>query len=142
MLREYIEEKSKPLLLKEYKEEQQMEQAFEDKKDGKITFAEHVKNQMVVLTKYDHELFKQIVDGLVSMGWHEDGGSPTYRLLSKDEAAIKIFRNEEAPKVIKICFSAEPEEEVHDHKCEICGKKWSPRHFWFCKGRVAEQENK
>lgn len=111
MMRKHIEEKRRPLLLKEYKEEEQAVELFRGKKDGKLTFAEHVKKQMATLKDYDHKLFEDIVDGLKHEGWVEEGGSPTYRLLHKYESgAIKIFRNEEAPAVIKICFSAEPEE--------------------------------
>lgn len=40
----------------------------------------------------------------------KEGGSTTFMLLHQADAAIKIFRHAESPGVIKICFSAEPEE--------------------------------
>ncbi len=27
-----------------------------------------------------------------------------------------------------------------EKKCDLCGEKWSPRHFWYCKGKT-EQPN-
>lgn len=76
-----------------------------------VTYAEHVKKQMLnVLKDCDHQLFIEVVEGLKRVGWIEEGGSTSFRLLHKDDAAIKVFRNEESPQVIKICFSAEPEE--------------------------------
>ena len=75
------------------------------------TYAEHVKKQMATLTDGDHELFEAMVQGLLCLGWIEEGGSPTFRLLHKGGAAIKVFRNEEAPKVIKTCWTAPPEVE-------------------------------
>ena len=105
MMRKYIDEKRKPLLLKEYKEE-------------KKTYAAHVKEQMATLLPHDHQVFEEIVWGLVKEGWKHEGGSPTYGLLNKQGAAIKIFRDAEAPQVIKICFSAEPEESKGDEREE------------------------
>lgn len=88
-------------------------------KEESKTFAEHVKKQMATLKDHDHKLFQQLIDGLVTIGWNEDGGSPTFRLLSKDDACIKVFRSEEAPAVIKICFSAEPEDKVESKVVEF-----------------------
>jgi len=82
----------------------------------KKTYAEHVKERMAVLKECDHQLFTEIAEGLKSVGWKEEGGSPVFRLLHKQDAAIKVFRNEEAPQVIKICFSAEPEETVEKNE--------------------------
>lgn len=67
--------------------------------------------QMETLSEYDHNLFEDIVQGFTLSGWKEEGGSPTFRLLNKNGASIKIFRNEDAPEVIKICWSAPPEVE-------------------------------
>lgn len=97
-MRRFVADKLAALLLKETEE--------------KLTFAEHVRKRMATLKDYDHNLFVEVVEGLKRVGWIEEGGSPTFRLLHKDDATIKIFRNEEAPKVIKVCFSAEPEEEI------------------------------
>jgi len=98
MMREYIKEKRNPLLLKEYRE------------DEKKSYADHVKKQMATLLPHDHRLLDEIVEGLKDEDWVEEGGSPTFRLLHKQGAAIKIFRAADAPQVIKVCFSAEPEE--------------------------------
>ena len=106
MMREYVDEKSRPLLLKEYKAEE------------KKTYAAHVEEQMATLLPHDHRLLDDIVRGLYEEGWQEEGGSPTFRLLCKPGAAIKIFRDADAPQVIKICFSAEPEHEVSDEREE------------------------
>lgn len=74
-------------------------------------FAEHVIKQMASLENYDHVLFECIIQGLTQFGWKEDGGSDTYRLLNYPTrgCAIKVFRNEEAPEVIKIAWTAPPE---------------------------------
>ena len=85
--------------------------AAEDKEESK-TYAEHVKEQMITLKHYDHELFEDIVCGLRAQCWQEEGGSKTFRLLHKDDVTIKIFRDAEVPVVIKICFSAELEKMV------------------------------
>ncbi len=74
------------------------------------TSAEYVKEQMLTLNAFDHDLFTDMVEGLKYKGWVEDGGSPTFRLLHNADAAIKIFRHADSPAVIKVCFSAEPEE--------------------------------
>lgn len=64
---------------------------------------------MAKLQPYDHELFESTVQGLVNVGWKEEGGSPIFRLLhNNDGASIKVFRSEEAPAVIKICWTAPP----------------------------------
>jgi hypothetical protein len=99
LMREYLEEKRKPLLLKEYQEEEEK------------TYSDYVKEQMATLKDYDHDLFDGIVKGLVKEGWVQKGGSKTFRLLDRQGAIIKVFRDAETPGVIKICFSAEPEEE-------------------------------
>ena len=97
-IRKFVEEKHLVRLVKE------------DEEEEKKTFAEHVEERMATLLPHDHRLFAYIVDGLVGEGWLEQGGSQTYRLLYKGDSTIKIFRDEKAPTVIKICFSAEPEE--------------------------------
>lgn len=107
LMREYVEEKRKPLLLKEYDEEENQQ-----------TYAAYVKKQMARLKEYDFSLFQDIVLGLRRLGWLEEGGSPTFRLLHKGDAAIKIFRHTESPQVISICFSAEPEESKTDESEE------------------------
>lgn len=107
-LRKWVSKKSLELLIEE----------TVARRESK-TLAKHVQEQMAALKDYDHKLFDQIVEGLVTEGWKENGGSPTYRLLEKEDVAIKVFRNEEAPAVIKICFSAEPEEvKVEEEKTE------------------------
>ena len=90
----------------------------EDKEEEAKTFAEHVKEQMSTLEEYDHELFADVISGLRYKGWTEEGGSPTFRLLHKNDAAIKIFRHAESPQVIKVCFSAEPEEKFESKVAE------------------------
>jgi len=92
-------------------EEEQAAELFKSKQDGKITFAERINEQVALLKDYDHKLFQQVIDGLVTVGWNEDGGSQTFRLLSRDEASIKVFRDAKVPAVIKVCFGAEPEED-------------------------------
>lgn len=105
-MRKYMSEKYLRLSVME----KQIEELLKGQRDGKVTFAKHVKAQMATLKDHDHKLFAQIVNGLVAEGWKEDGGSYVYRLLSKDGFAIKVFRHAESPQVITICFSAEPEE--------------------------------
>lgn len=104
MMREHIEEKRNPLLLKEYHEE-------ESKKE-----VEYFKEQMASLKDYDHKLFRDVVAGLRcefpagAGGWKLGGGLENYVVLSKGDSAIKIFRDPES-QVIKICFTAEPKED-------------------------------
>lgn len=74
------------------------------------TYADYVKEQMATLKDYDRKLFEDIINGLKKEGWVEKGGSDNFRLLSKEDSTVKLFRNAEAPEVIHICFSAPPEE--------------------------------
>jgi len=111
MMRKYLEEKRAPLLLKEYKEEEQAAELFKNKQGGKITFAEHVKKQMATLKDCDHKLFNDVVQGLLARDWKDGGGSRSFALLNKEGSSIKVFRDPDVPEVIKICFSAEPEDE-------------------------------
>lgn len=90
---------------------------MEEDKDQ--TYAGYVKEQMATLKEYDHKLFEDIVDGLKGKGWKVGGGSKTFRLLDKEDAAIKIFRHAESPQVIKVCFSAEPKEVVNEEEKKI-----------------------
>lgn len=82
----------------------------QDRKEEKESYAVYVAEQYETLKDYDHNLFNELVKGLVTEGWTEEGGSGVFRLLNKQGAAIKIFRDADAPAVIKVCFSAEPEE--------------------------------
>lgn len=59
-IRKFVEEKRLGRLV----EEEQATELFKSKQDGKITFAEYVKEQMATLKDYDHKLFDDIVDGL------------------------------------------------------------------------------
>ena len=96
-LRKYVSRKHLELLVEE------------DEKEESKSYADHVKEQMSTLRLHDHGLFDDVVEGLKYKGWVEEGGSPTFRLLHKEDFVIKIFRHAEAPAVIKICFIAEPE---------------------------------
>jgi len=82
----------------------------EEKGKEVATYAEYVRMSMEELTEADHKLFEATIQGLIKVGWKEEGGSPIFRLLHKDGASIKVFRNAEAPKVIKTCWTAPPEE--------------------------------
>jgi len=77
----------------------------------KKTYAQYCEEQWAKLTPIDHILFNNITNGLRKMGWREQGGGKTFRLLTKFDATIKIFRQAESPDVIHICFSAPPENE-------------------------------
>lgn len=85
--------------------------AMEADKKKDRSFAEHVRERMETLKDYDHELFEEVVQGLVRFGWKEEGGSGVYRMLSRGGASIKIFRNEDVPETIKVCWTAPPEDE-------------------------------
>jgi len=78
--------------------------------DNKGSYANYVRSRMSVLKDHDHGLFDDVVNGLRKEGWLLEGGSNIFAILFKRDSAIKIFRNEDSPGVIRICFSAPPEE--------------------------------
>lgn len=64
--------------------------------------------------EYDHELFEEIVQGLCTQGWKQEGGSPTFRLLNKGDVGIKVSRLRlcgRHTQTITIAWTAPPEEE-------------------------------
>jgi len=75
-------------------------------------YNDYVNEQFSKLVDHDHELFAGVVKGLVKEGWILDGGSKTFALLCNGYSSIKVFRSPECPEVIKICFSAPPEEDM------------------------------
>lgn len=75
-----------------------------------VKYADYVKEQFSKLKDYDRELFDNVVEGLVKMGWHVDGIGKTSARLSRDEVAIKIFRNADWPEMIQVRYTAPPEE--------------------------------
>ena len=79
----------------------------------KESFSEFCKRMFSGLKKHDHQLFDDIILGLENQGWKNVGGNETtYREMSKEDMAIKLFRNADNPTVIHIRYSAEPEKEV------------------------------
>ncbi len=100
--------------MRKHVEEKRLRLPVEEAKLEEKTFSAHVKEQLETLKDYDHELFEEVIQGLVRFGWKEEGGSGVFRLLHRGGASIKIFRNEDAPEVIKMCWSAPPEVEDED----------------------------
>lgn len=83
-----------------------------------LSHNDFVKNQMAALKISDHRLFDDVVRGLHMKGWIEKGGSENFRLLSREgeDSTIKVFRDSESPEVIKICYTAPPENEESEEK--------------------------
>lgn len=81
-------------------------------KDNPYDFDDEEYNtEIAALKPYENELFKDIVNGLVSKGWREwsDYGD-SFALLSKEAGNkwIKVVRLRGSPHDIKICFCNKP----------------------------------
>jgi hypothetical protein len=74
-------------------------------------YVDYVSEHLAVLGEHDHQLFKQLWNGLVIQGWRLDSESKTSVRLSKDGVAIKVFRNADRPEMIMVRFTAPLEEE-------------------------------
>lgn len=76
---------------------------------------------------YWKALLKNIVDGLVTQGWSETGGSDVFRLLHNDrDDCLKVFLNDYTdPSNIVVRFSAsrtleEVDKQEIERGCKVC----------------------